>query len=162
MESSPVRWSTRDPGATPGSYYNSEKAETARGAIWYPSVGWIAAALNALGRRSRSEFVVEVSDIGVRLGSPPRMRQLAWADIQSVESHIVYPRCSNGPLITLVTVEGDRENLPNTLYPDAASDFPSNRHIDRARAIESALKSGLEAHRAQARPASQNAETGDG
>jgi hypothetical protein len=129
-------WSTKDPESVPGSPYDSERADSAGRSFFLLGAIQFAASVS---RRFRRELVVEAHADGVAIGSRGTARFVPWADVATIRTNLTYPRPTEAPAIALVLRTGEVLGLPDALYPDAATNFPSRRHIERARRIATDL-----------------------
>jgi hypothetical protein len=136
-QDSPVRrWSTRDPESVPGSPYDSERADSVGRSFFLLGAIQFAASVS---RRFRRELMVEAHADGVAIGSRGTTRFVPRADLATIRTNLAYPRPTEDPSIALVLRTGEVVGLPDALYPDAATKFPSRRHIERARRIATEL-----------------------
>jgi hypothetical protein len=120
-------WSTKDPESVPGSPYDSERADSAGRSFFLLGAIQFAASVS---RRFRRELVVEAHADGVAIGSRGTARFVPWADVATIRTNLAYPRQTEDPSIALVLRTGEVVGLPDALYPDAATNFPSRRHMN--------------------------------
>lgn len=130
------RWSTKDPESAPGSPYDSEKPDSARKS--FLQLGVVQSAVS-LSRSFRREMVVEAGAAGVTVRRPGNARVIPWTEVTSIQTNLAYPRPTDAPAIAIVLRNGEVVGLPDALYPDAATNFPSHRHTERARDIATEL-----------------------
>ena len=131
------RWSTKDPESSPGSLYDSEKPDSV-GRSFLASGPYVGPGILA-ARSLRGELVVEADCTHIAVGRPSKARVIPWTEVARVQTNLTYPRQNQDPAIAVVLLDGEVVGLPDGLYPDAATDFPSRRHIERARRIATEL-----------------------